>query len=50
MAQSPLVQAEWAALQQIRAIGKSTKMKQVVAGSGEMPGGRWWKVLRIVEQ
>ena len=24
-------------------------MKQVVAG-GEMPGGRWWKVLRIVEQ
>ena len=43
------MQAEWAALQQIRAIGKSTKMKQVVAG-GEVPGGRWWKVLRIVEQ
>ncbi|CAK9035791.1 U2 snRNP-associated SURP motif-containing protein (140 kDa Ser/Arg-rich domain protein) (U2-associated protein SR140) [Durusdinium trenchii] len=30
VAQAPLVQAEWAALQQIRAIGKNTKMKQVL--------------------
>jgi hypothetical protein len=28
VASAPLVQAEWAALQQLRAVGKSTKMKQ----------------------
>eukprot|EP00435_Cladocopium_sp_Y103_P025824 s768_g6.t1 len=30
VASAPLVQAEWAALQQLRAVGKSTKMKQVL--------------------
>eukprot|EP00930_Biecheleria_cincta_P002639 TRINITY_DN103643_c0_g1_i1.p1 TRINITY_DN103643_c0_g1~~TRINITY_DN103643_c0_g1_i1.p1 ORF type:complete len:626 (-),score=118.31 TRINITY_DN103643_c0_g1_i1:96-1973(-) len=30
VASTPLVQAEWAALQRVRAIGKNTKMKQVL--------------------